>query len=107
MEVAQNAINFLSTLSEDQVRRFDIRDKVVIISWARKVIGKYRMLDTVQDKVDIVSHKIKEVINLFTPLLSKRIPFFCEEKGPLLSQKEYLDKLVNCRSDHTKFEDIQ
>ena len=24
MEVAQNAINFLSTLSEDQVRRFDI-----------------------------------------------------------------------------------
>ena len=36
-----------------------------------------------------------------------RIPFFWEEKGPLLSQKEYLDKLVNCRSDHSKFEDMQ
>ena len=24
--------------------------------------------------------------------------------GPLLSQKEYLDKLVNYRSDHSKFE---
>ena len=27
--------------------------------------------------------------------------------GPLLSQKEYLDKSVNCRSDHGKFEYMQ
>ena len=59
MEVAQNAINILSTLSEDQVRRFDIQDIVVVISWARKVIGKYRMLDTLKVKVDIISHKVK------------------------------------------------
>ena len=107
MEVTQNAINFLSTLSEDQVKRFDIRDRVLIFSWSRKVIGKYKMLDTVQAKVDIISHKVKEVIELFTPLVSRGIPFFWEEKGPLLSQKEYLDKLVNCRSDHSKFEDMQ
>ena len=80
MEVAQNAINFLGTLLEDQVRRFDIRDIVVIISWARKVIGKYIMLDTVQDKVDIISHKIKELINLLTPLVSRGVDFFWEEK---------------------------
>ena len=77
MEVAQNAIN-LSTLSEDQVIRFYIQDRVVIISWARKVIGKYIMLDTVQAKVDIIGHKVKEVINLFTPLVRKGIPFFWE-----------------------------
>ena len=65
------------------------------------------MLDTVQAKVDIISHKFKEVINLFTPLVSREIPFFLEEKVPLLSKKEYLDKLVNCRSDHSKFEDMQ
>ena len=65
------------------------------------------MLDTLQDKVDIISHKVKEVIKLFTPLVRRGIPFLLEEKGPLLSQKEYLDKLVNCRSDHTKFEDMQ
>ena len=107
MEVAQNAINFLSTLSEDQVRKFDIQDRVVVISCARKVIGKYKMLDTVHDKVDIISHKVKEVTNLFTPLVSKGIPFLWEEMGPLLSQKECLDKLVNCRLDHSKFEDMQ
>ena len=71
------------------------------------MVGKYRILDTVQDKVDVISHKGKEVINLFTPLVSRGIPFFWEEKGPLLSQKEYLDKLVNCRSDHSKFEYMQ
>ena len=58
-EVAQNAINFLITLSEDQVRRFDIQDKVVVVSWARKVVGKYIMFDTVQAKVDNISHKVK------------------------------------------------
>ena len=84
MEVAQNAINFLSALLEDQVRMFGIQDKVVIASLARKVIGKYRMLDTVQDKVDIISHE--EVTNLFTPLVNRGIPFFSEEMGPLLSQ---------------------
>ena len=65
------------------------------------------MFDTVQDKVDIISYKVKEVIKLFNPLVSKGIPFFWDEKGPLLSQKEYLDKLVNYRSNHSKFEDIQ
>ena len=44
---------------------------------------------------------------LFNPLVNRGIPFFWEEMGPLLSQKKYLDKLVNCRSDHSKFEDMQ
>ena len=107
MEVAQNAINFLSALSEDQVRRFGIQDKVVIASWARKVVGKYRMLDTIQAKVDIISHRIKKVTNLFTPLVNRGIPFFWEKMGPLLSHEEYLEKLVNCRSNHSKFQDMQ
>ena len=76
MKVAQNAINFLSALSEDQVRRFGIQDNDVIASWDRKLIGKYGMLDTVHAKVDIISHKVKEVINLFTPLVRRGIPFF-------------------------------
>ena len=64
-------------------------------------------MDIVHAKVDIISHKIKEVVDLFNPIVNKGIPFFWEEKGPLLSQQEYLDKLVKCRSDHNKFEDIQ
>ena len=107
MQVAQNPIKFLSTLSEDQVKRFGIQEKVIVASWARKLIGKYRMLDSVQAKVDIIIHKIKEVADLFNPIVNRGIPFFWEEKGPVLSQQEYLDKLVKCRLDHNKFEDMQ
>ena len=38
--VAQNAVNFLSSLSDKQVRRYDIQNILVVISGARKVIGK-------------------------------------------------------------------
>ena len=36
MEVAQNAINFLSALSEDQVKRFGIQDKIVHCLFVQK-----------------------------------------------------------------------
>ena len=45
--------------------------------------------------------------NLFTPLVNRGTPFFWEEMGPLLSQEEYLEKLVNCRLDHSKFQDMR
>ena len=37
----------------------------------------------------------------------QRTPFFWEEKGPLLSKKEYPDFLVHCRLDNNKFGDMQ
>ena len=61
------------------------------------------MLDTIQD---IINHKVKGVITLFKPLVNKGIPFFWEEKGPLLTQEEYLERLFLCRSDHSSFGDM-
>ena len=107
MHVTQNAVEFLSTLSEDQIKRMGIHEKVVVVSWARRVIGKYRTMETVQAKMDIINHRVKEVISLFNPLVNKGIPFFWEEKGPLLTQEKYLEKLVHRGSDHKKFEDMQ
>ena len=65
------------------------------------------MLDTVLEKIDIIDHKVKEVIKLFKPLVDRGVPFFWEEKWPLLSQKEYLEKFVSCRPDNSKFRDMQ
>ena len=64
------------------------------------------MIETVQAKLDVVNHRVKEVISLFNPLVNKGIPFFWEEKGPLLTQEEYLEKLFHRRSDHNKFENM-
>ena len=40
MHVTQNAVEFLSTLLGDRIKRMGIQDKIVVVSWARRVIGK-------------------------------------------------------------------
>ena len=72
----ENVIVVLSSLSNDLTNRYNIQNRVAIISGARKVITKHRMLDTVQAKIDIIEHKFKEVIRLFKPLVDRGIPFF-------------------------------
>ena len=51
-------------------------------------MSKYQHLDTVQAKIDIMSHQIKELIELFNPLLKRGFPLFWEEKGGMWSQTE-------------------
>ena len=70
------------------------------------MVRKHRMLDTVQAKIDIIDHRVQEVIKLFKPLVSRGIPFFWEEMEPLLPQDEYLERLILCRDDHNKFGDM-
>ena len=65
------------------------------------------MLDMVLAKIDIIDHKVQAVIKLFKPLVSRGIPFFWEEMGPLLTQEEYLERLILYRDDHNKFGDMQ
>ena len=89
--IEENVVAFLSSLSYDLSHWYNIQNIVYIISAVRKVISKHRMLDTVQAKIGIIEHKVKEVIRLFKPLVDRGIPFFWEEKGPLLSQKDYLE----------------
>ena len=52
-------------------------------------------------------NEIKKLIQLFNPLFKRGIPFFQEEKGGMLSQKEYNDRLISCRVEHRQFDDTQ
>ena len=40
------------------------------------MIGKQRVLDTVHAKINIIDHKLKGVIELSKPLVSRGIPLF-------------------------------
>ena len=71
------------------------------------MVNKYRHLETVQAKVDVMHNQVKEFIQIFNPLFKRGIPFFWEEKGGMLSQKEYNNRLINCRLDHIQFYDMQ
>ena len=37
----RNTINFLNTLSEEELRIMGIKDMITMIIWARKVVGKH------------------------------------------------------------------
>ena len=96
----------MNGLTEDELKTTNIKDTISVITWERKIVRKHQHPDTVQAKIDIMSHQVKMFIQLFTPLFKKGLHFFWEEKGGMFSQKEYLDRLVNCRLDHRKIEDM-
>ena len=107
LATTENAINFLGSFSDDSANRYGIQNRVVVVSGARKVVAKHRMLETVQAKIKVIEHKVLEVVKIFRPLVCRGLPFFWEEKGPLLSSKEYQKFLNHCRLDNNKFGDMQ
>ena len=76
LETAKNAITYLSSLSDEASSSYDLQNRVIFVSAARKVTAKHRMKETVQAKIELTEHKLREVIKLFRPLTSKGLPFF-------------------------------
>ena len=67
IDYANNAIKFLNGLSEDDLKKTNIKDRLSIMTWSRKVVIKYHHLDIVQAKVDIMAHQVKIFIDMFDP----------------------------------------
>ena len=80
IDTAHNAISFLNSLNEDEIKKENIQDRVLVIALASKVVNKYHHLETVQEKIDVMHHQIKGYIELFNPLFKRGLPFFWEEK---------------------------
>ena len=106
MDASQNTINFMNDLSEDDLRTTKINDRITMITWAKKLVGKHHHIDIVQAKIDIMHYKVKVFKGSFVSLFQKGFPSFWEEYGRLFSQVEYQALLVKCRLDHKKFEDM-
>ena len=51
IDTTNNAINFLNSLIEDEIKKSNIQDRVLIITWARKVVNKYHHLETIEAKL--------------------------------------------------------
>ena len=71
IDYANNSINFLNGLTEDDLKNENIKDKISIITWARKVVNKYQHLDIVQDKINIMAHQLNIFRDMFDPLFKK------------------------------------
>ena len=47
VDCPKNAIDFINSLSEDDLRKANVQDRISIMTWDRKVINKYHHLDRV------------------------------------------------------------
>ena len=53
-----------------------IRDRITVITWERKVIGKHRHVDSVQAKAYQMLQHVKSIKGLFLELFQKRTLLF-------------------------------
>ena len=79
---------------EDDIKKAGIRDRICVITWARKVVNQYHHLETVEVNIGIMEHEIKVFIKMFDHLVKMGLPFFWKEKGGMLSRKECYDQLI-------------
>ena len=75
----------MNALSKDDLRTMEIKDRITMITWEMKVVGKNQHIDTVQDKINIMQHKVKVFKFSFVSLFQKGLPSFWEKGGRLFS----------------------
>jgi len=74
IDTTNNAIKFLNNLTEEEIKKENIQDRFLVVTWARKVVNKCHHLETVQAKIDDMHYQIKEFIELFNPLFRRGVP---------------------------------
>ena len=58
VDTTKKIINFLNTMSEEDLKTMGIKVEITIITWARKVVGKHQHIEIVQAKIGIMQHQI-------------------------------------------------
>ena len=68
IDTTNNTVNFLNGVSEDDLKNTRIKDRILVITWAKKVVGKHQHLEIIQDKIDIIQHHVKMFMVIYTIL---------------------------------------
>ena len=50
--IAQNALNFLNSLTYKKLHDIGVKDRVAMVLWEKRFIHKHHLMETVQDKDD-------------------------------------------------------
>ena len=66
-----------------------IKDRIIVITWANKIVGKNHHIESVEAKEDQMLHQVKYFKGMFIELFQKGLPPFWDEYGKLISQSDY------------------
>ena len=85
LNTAQNALNFLNSLTYQKLQDIGIKDRLAIVLWAKKFINKHQLMKVVQDKANTMSSQIKDFKLAFKYLFEDGPPSFWDDEGRLFS----------------------
>jgi FtsZ-binding cell division protein ZapB len=106
-EWAQNAIDLLNAIPTVDLQTIGVKDRTALIISARRIIAKHNLLRSVQNKAVQMDLSIQEFKDAFEQLFAKGLPSFWDGKGSLYKQEDYHTLLMQCRMDHSRFEDME
>ena len=85
LNTAHNAVNFLNSLTYQNMHNIGIKDKVAIVLWVKIFINKHQLMKVVQDKANQMSSQIKDFRVAFQNLFDDGLPSFWDDEGRLFS----------------------
>ena len=106
LDISHNAINFLNSLTYQDLQDIGIKDRVFVILWAKNFISKHQLMKVLQEKSNQMSSQVKDFKMTFQKLFDDGLSSFWDDEGRLFSQEQYHSLLVHNRMDHSKFEDL-
>ena len=59
MDTTNNVIKFLNNLTEEEIRKANIQDRGLVITWEIRVVNKYHHLEIFHEKIDVMHNQIK------------------------------------------------
>ena len=94
LATAQNALNFLNSLTYQKLHDIGVKDRIAMVLWAKKFIHKHHLMKAVQDKADEMISQVDDFKQDFKELFEDGLPSFWDEKGRMFSQEHYHSLLV-------------
>ena len=84
LETTHNDINLLNEITNTHLQTLGVKDIIVFIVWARKIIEKHNHMKNVQSKEKWMKQNVKNFKNFFGQLFQKDLPYFLDDKGELV-----------------------
>ena len=76
LNTTQNNLNFLNSITYQNLRDIKIKDRVSIVLWVKKFINKHQLMKVVQDKGNKMSSQIRDFKLAFKDLFEDGLPAF-------------------------------
>lgn len=107
VNVAHKTIIFLHQTSNETLRTLGLRDRFVVIIYAKKIIEKHNLMNEVKAKAELMRNEVHKFEAYMKLLFEKGYPSFWDKKGKLHKKEEYVASVRKVIHDNSKFQSME